>query len=224
MSSVDRARILSKVSVDQLFDVFTTLDFKDRNIYGNYLAQTYYYVHQVTRVLSFAAGKCDIKTQLNLHERLLNSLKEESNHDLLAKNDLEYLGFNLEMFPEQMETRNFFESIFYTIETYGPNALLGYFFPQEGLASNKLTPLYQQLKDLYGEEATTFLKEHCILDVKHYHNALKLLDLCTEEELKAIEIGIRRSTELYKSILLAIPQMTKNFKSIIEPMSYVQTI
>lgn len=205
----------AQASIEHIFKVFEEIDFSNDLLYADWLAQTYYYVHQVSRVLCFAAGKCDIKSNLIIHKKLLASLSEEGDHDVLAKNDLENLGYTIDDFPEKMETRNFYESIFFSIDTYGPIVLFGFFLPQEGLACSKLAGIYKKVMALFGKESTTFLEEHCILDVDHYADALKLLDSLTARELKIVRDGITRSTELFTAILVSISkgQQIYSFKS-----------
>lgn len=197
-------------SVEQAYRHYGDMDLMEKELYGQWLAQTYYYVHHVTRILAFAAAKCDLYQDHDLHFRLIDSLNEEKGHDTMILNDLKALGADLETYPELIETRNFYQSLFYMVETYGPYALVGYFIPQEGLASEKLGPLYKELARQHGEEPCTFLKEHCELDIEHFNEALEFLKIIPEEKLPVIKMGMYRSAELYSRLMKAIAEKSSS--------------
>ena len=191
-------------SVEQVFENYEKIDFSNVHHYADWLAQTHHYVHHVTRALAFAISKCDLYQEKELHFRIIDHLNEERGHDLMLINDIKNLGIDIKDYPEKIETRNFYQTSFYMIETYGPYALLGYSIPLEGLACKKLPPTYLKLKSLYGESCCTFLKEHCEVDIKHFGEAIEFLNEIAPSKLSAIQIAIHRSTELYSQIMDAI--------------------
>ncbi len=191
-------------TVDIAFQNYKHINFENKKTYEEWLAQTYYYVHHVTRILAFAAAKCDLYQEEELHFRLIDHLNEEKDHDKMLLSDMNNIGMDLKDHPEKLETRNFYQSLFYMIETYGPYSLLGYFMPQEGLACLKLPALYKELSKQYGEESCTFLKEHCELDVEHFGDALEYLKTVPGNKLNAVRAGMFRSAELYSEIMSAI--------------------
>lgn len=191
-------------SVDVAFTNYENLNLEDKMVYGDWLAQTHHYVHHVTRILAFAAAKCDLYQERELHFRLIKALNEEKNHDIMAANDLKNLGLTVEQFPERMETRNFYQALFYMIETYGPYALVGYFIPQEGLSCIKLPDVYKRLVEVYGKKSCTFLMEHCELDIEHFGDALSFIKTIPENKLTIVQMGMTRSAELYADLMKSI--------------------
>ena len=204
MSTTENVLADAYQSVDVAFSGYAELELENKEVYANWLAQTHHYVHHVTRILAFAAAKCDLYQERELHFRLIKALHEEKNHDIMASNDLKNLGFNLEDFPEMMETRNFYQSLFYMIETYGPYALVGYFIPQEGLSCIKLPDIYRRLHSLHGKKACTFLMEHCELDIEHFGDALEFVKRIPTSKLPIVQIGMHRSAELYADLMKTI--------------------
>lgn len=201
MNLLEQVKFEAVRSTELIFEAYENINLYNKKNYANWLAQTFYYVRQVTRVLTFAAGKCDLDKDLEYHKMMLDSANEEGSHGVMATNDLKNLGFSLEEFPELMQTRNFFESLMYNIENYGPYALIGYFAPQEGMMARTLGPLCDNLTELYGEECTEFFRVHAKLDIEHFGESLKFFETCNENQLKAILAGIRRSTELYIDLI-----------------------
>lgn len=199
-------------TVAQAFENYSDMDLKQKDVYSDWLCQTYYYVHHVTRILAFAASKCDLYQDHELHFRLIASLNEEKDHDTMILNDLKNMDVQLEHFPEKIETRNFYQSLFYMVETYGPYAIVGYFIPQEGLACLNLGPIYKELKNVYGDKCCSFLKEHCILDITHFGDALKYLERLPESKLPIISMGAFRSAELYAALMKAISTNVNDVK------------
>lgn len=205
MSTANRVTRRIESYLEEIAKIYQDeMDLMNPEVYGNWLAQTYYYVRQVERMLSFAASKCPIPEQNDLQKQLIQSLKEEMHHDKMVLRDLKSFGYTLNDFPELLETRNFIQSLIYMIETWGPVVLIGYFMPQEGLACTKLISTYHKLRNHYGDKATEFLKVHCALDVDHYKEGIEYIKSLPESELLIVEKGVERSGELYLEMMKTI--------------------
>src|SRR5690606_24416532 len=70
-----------------------------RKVYGDWLAQTYYYVRHSTRLLAAAAARFPLDERGSaLHYRFAAHIGEEKRHEQLALHDLQQLGFTLAEF------------------------------------------------------------------------------------------------------------------------------
>jgi hypothetical protein len=171
--------------------------------YGNWLAQTYFYVRRVTHVLAAAAARTSPDEGL-LHNHLLSGITGEKDHDALAIGDLEDLGFRIENFREHPLTKAFYQTLFYMIDTAGPVAILGYFFVLEGLAGTRGEPIYQQLLKAYDGRAVSFVKEHVILDQEHYPSSLRLLERLDASQLRIVSDSTQLAGPLYRYMVATI--------------------
>ena len=175
----------------------------DRERYALWLAQTYYYVRRVTHVLTAAAARTGIDDS-ELHAHFLRSIVEERDHDALATHDLHELGFQIDSFPEHPLTTAYYQTLVYMVEHEGPAAILGYFLVLEGLAGEQGRDLFEQVARQYGEGATTFLKEHVVLDADHFPAALALLDNLAAHHLGVVRDSAALGAAIYRRMIAAI--------------------
>lgn len=202
-SSLKNCRATADNAVDDVYSHYDDFPWDNPHAYGNWLAQTYYYVRHATRVLSYAAARCPIERE-PLHRVFLQGIKEEVDHEILAENDLKTLGYSLKNFPELTETALYHQSLRYAIDTDGSAALLGYFLPLEGLAAVKMTKEVEWLNKELGPKACSFLNVHCKLDVSHYDEGLKLLESLTPTEIDVVQRNIEFSKQAYINIVESI--------------------
>lgn len=173
-----------------------------RDAYGDWLAQTYYYVSHSTRLLASAAARFALDGRGNaLHQRFGKHIAEEDRHELLALHDLETLGFSIDQFRERDATRMFYEPQYYKVEHQDPLALFGYILPLEAIAVSKGKWLLERVDALYGRGAGSFLRVHAAEDVEHLEKAFAALDGITAEQSRLIETNLRQSTQAYLGIL-----------------------
>ncbi len=178
------------------------IDWSKKEVYANYLAQTYYYVSHSTRLLAAAASRFN-QEDAGFHRRFLKHCQEETSHEILAKNDLESLGFDLLSFPELAETRMFYEPQYFKIEHKDPIALLGYILPLEIIACTECPKLFKRVKDAWGVKCASFLKVHGEEDPDHVDKALELLNLISSQRLKLVEENFRQTVKSFSLLLLA---------------------
>lgn len=186
-------------SLETIHQCYSTFPWYEKRAYAQYLAQIYYYVDHATRLLGLGAARCKLNEE-KFHMHFIRNIHEEKNHEEMAKRDLKCLGFKIKDFPELPETSAYYQTLYYMIDNDGPVALLGYFIPLEGLASERLPVVYNYLVSLFGAEACSFLKEHCVLDKSHFAQGLKFLENCNDEQLQVVDKAIVLSTHLYCGI------------------------
>ncbi|MEZ4744052.1 MAG: iron-containing redox enzyme family protein [Bdellovibrionota bacterium] len=194
--------------INSIHELLQQVEWENPDSYGQWLAQTYYYVLQATRLLSYAASRCSFE-QEEMHRSLLKGAAEEMGHELLALNDMKALSLDIESFSELPETAAYHQTLYYAIDHDGPIALLGYFLPLEGVASLRMRPIYEKLCQSYTRKAASFLQVHCELDVNHFEEGINELESLTAEQREVVRRNVSISVQLYKSIVLRIIQANK---------------
>jgi len=219
MNSTLNAKIVFNemlTAIDQISLACEKFAWQDEATYANWLAQSFYYVSWTTRQLALASAKTKPGSEDTLHWRFIEEAKEEKKHELLALKDLKSLGYDLNMFPELPHTAFFYQSLSYMIENEHPVAILGFSLTLEGFAAKKAHIFYPQVLASHGQEASTFMRLHCELDVEHFNNALPHLENCPQHLLPIISRGIQLCTAIYCGILNDIT-MNQNAKKHAQP-------
>jgi hypothetical protein len=177
----------------------------ERGAYGDWLAQSYYYVRHSTRLLAAAAARFPHTARGDLlHQRFGKHIGEEDRHELLALHDLKSLGFTIDEFPEHDATRMFYEPQYYKVEHQDPLALFGYILPLEGIAVSKGTWVLARTDVLYGRAAGTFLRVHAEDDVAHLEQAFAVLTDITPEQSSLVSGNLRQSAAAYCGMLASL--------------------
>ena len=177
-----------------------TFPWENKTAYGNWLAQTYYFVRHTTSFLGLTASRFG-HWRRDLQYRQIHHLRGEANHDLLLLKDLEVLGLNLEVFPELAETASLYQSQYYFIEHEHPAAHYAYAFFLEGLAATKIELFYGRLERTYSPDAYGFLRVHMIEDRDHFEEGLSALDFLSEPEVDAFRRNLHQTAYLYIQML-----------------------
>jgi thiaminase len=173
-----------------------------RRAYGDWLAQTYYYVRHSTRLLAAAAARFPLDERGSaLHYRFAAHIVEEKRHEQLALRDLQQLGLSLEEFTERDATRMFYEPQYYKIEHQAPAALFGYILPLEAIAATQGKQISAAVIAAFGPKCDAFLRVHGEDDVEHLEKALRIIDSVPEAERGMIAQNLRQSTSAYCQIL-----------------------
>jgi hypothetical protein len=184
---------------------FHKFDWSNKTAYSDMMAQVFYYVDHATSVLAYSAAKTTPE-QKQLHQAFLHGIDEEGGHEDLAKNDIESLGYKLDQFPERIETSLYYQSLYYHIFKYGPDALIGYFSVLEGLAAVGLKKFWPTLTKIYKTESLTFLDEHIIKDQEHYFEGLERIAMMPESnQIQICKIG-EFSARVFRPIVDAVIQ------------------
>jgi thiaminase len=189
-----------QIHLNELDRAFEATPWRDKAIYGAFLAQTNYYVSHSTRLLALAASRFRFSEE-PLHRRFIKHATEEMSHETLALRDLKSLGFALRQFPEFPSTRAFYQTQYYMIEHVSPWSFWGYILMLEGLAVTKGPWLYNEIKQHHGEKAGSFVKVHAAEDVGHMADAEKAMQSLPEQERPLVIEQIANSCFHYCSML-----------------------
>jgi hypothetical protein len=174
----------------------------DRATYGDWLAQTYWYVRHSTRLLAASAARFGHDDLGNaLHVRFAAHMGEEKRHELLALHDLKAIGLELEAFPERPSTRAFWEPQYYKIEHVNPVALFGYILALEAMSAAHGPSVFEQVSTAHGSAAATFLKLHAHDDEDHVAKAVAMLEHVDARGRADIEQNLEQSTFSYLTLL-----------------------
>ncbi|WP_406699891.1 iron-containing redox enzyme family protein [Singulisphaera sp. Ch08] len=153
-----------------------------------------------------AAAHCSLDVDRRLHLACMEHAQDEKNHEQLALNDLEQLGYSLDAFPELPDTAQLYQSQYYLIEHVNPAALYGSILYLEGLASTIGPEVLQRVTNSHGQAAVAFLYEHVSLDKEHIKKALDVASQCRPEQLSSIIWSLRQKKTIYLHILESISQ------------------
>jgi hypothetical protein len=188
--------------VAQLSDGLEAFPWDHARAYGDWLAQTYYYVRHSTRLLAASAARfsCDERGNM-FHHRFGAHLAEEKKHELLALHDIKSVGFDLASFSEHHVTRMFYEPQYYKVEHLNPIVLLGYILALEAMSASKGKWVLDRVTAGHGDNCAAFLKVHAEDDVEHVQKALRVLEGVSAEESALIERNLRQSTFGYLAML-----------------------
>ena len=188
------------------------MDIKNIRIYGNYLAQTFYYVSHSTRLLAFAAGTMK-REQENHFRRFIRHIAEESAHEVLAEKDLSDLGLKPHDFLQLPETRALWESQYYKVLHESPLSFMGYIIALEYFASSHLPSFLKKLEAIYGTKARRFIKLHAEEDPDHIEKALVLTESLPKVEQDLIYVNLKQTALTYTAMVEACTR-DMNVKSV----------
>jgi hypothetical protein len=203
-SASDIARQIRR-ALDWLGPHVSDFPWSERRAYGDWLAQTYCYVHHSTRLLACAAGRFPINERGDsLHQRFARHMIEEKKHEKLCIQDLKALGWSVAEFPKRHATRMLYEPQYFKIEHHDPTALFGYILLVEALgAVGEGRSLLDTLRNAHGEGCMSFVRLHVEQDPGHLENAA-IVDGCDHEQLWLIEQNVWQTAHAYAALLREI--------------------
>lgn len=148
------------------------LDWTNREVYKEFIAQVYYFVCHSTRMLGSAMSQT---TNEKYYDRLVAHISEENKHEKLALKDLQNLGGSLADYPEMGVTRAMWETQFYKIGK-SPESLLGYILALELIATRVYPEIFDSMVKQYGQKCMNFIRVHNEEDPDHVEKAASHLD------------------------------------------------
>ena len=163
--------------------------------YANYLAQTYYYVSQSSRIMSIVAGYLPQEHE-ETHKTILQHASEERGHQFAALKDLERLGYKIENYPELAETRMFWEPQYYKAQS-SPLDFYGYALMLEGTAVLAGPKILSIVEKSHGNKSCGFLRLHCEEDPAHLDMLFNLFKKYNEIELAGIKENCEQSFKAF---------------------------
>ncbi len=190
-----------QLPVELMGKTIDKMDVSNLQVYGNFLAQTYYYVSHSTRMLAFGAGLMK-RSEENHFRRFIKHISEESSHEILAERDLQDLGMKPTDFYHLPETHALWEPQYYKMLHEGPLSLMGYIIALEYFSCTHLPAVYKRIQEAHGTKAGRFIKLHAEEDPDHIQ--------------KAIELTSTLSPELQETILVNIVQTSKTYSLMVE--------
>ncbi len=208
MEQIESIESLLKKSLKTVEDVYDKFPWQDKNAYGNWLAQTFYFVSHSTRLLCASAARFSL-SQHKLHQRYVEHLSEEKGHEVLAKNDLKNLGFSAEEFPELAPTAAFYQSQYFMIEHIHPSALFGYILVLEGISVSRGKQALALTEEAFGRKCSTFWHVHANEDEDHLPKALAQIEGMQGLEREAVIKSMIQSADMYVRILKTIELQSK---------------
>lgn len=189
-----------QIHLNELDDAVRATPWREKSVYGAFLAQTYYYVSHSTRLLALAASRFKF-TEEKIHRRFVRHATEEMSHETLALRDLKNLGLSLDHYREFPSTRAFYQTQYYMIEHVSPWSFWGYILMLEGLASTKGAWLFNEIKRHHGDGAASFVKVHAAEDVGHMAEAEQALRSLPDQERPLVVEQIANSCFFYGAML-----------------------
>lgn len=183
--------------VQKLIKTINDIDLRDRDVYMNWLAQTYYYTSNSERLLRTFAEDSNIE---GVKQRWLAHADEESGHENLALSDLKKMGGRLEDFPELQITKDLYEKQLPISKKTNGIAPFGWALALEGMAANINEDYVIDIMVKHGKNATRFAKVHAEEDEDHIVKALEMVSQLGDN--KEIEDNIKLTTDIYCELLL----------------------
>ncbi len=185
-------------------DYFKTLDFSDKEIYANWLAQTYYFVSHSVRLMSLAASKLPIDSAVG--RRMLAHIGEEKGHHTVALKDLEAMGKKMSDYPAFGVTSAFYQSQYYKVMFEHPYHLLGQILMLEAFSVQVGPGMYDVIKNAHGEKACKFVKIHAYEDVDHVDKAMLTIKSFPPDQQAGATENFYQACEMYYNILRTVQE------------------
>lgn len=185
-----------------VLDYFRTLDFADRDVYANWLAQTYYFVSHSVRLSALGASRLHIDHPLS--KRMVAHTREESGHHLIAKRDIEALGRDLRDYPQLGVTSAFYQAQYYVVLFEDPAHLIGQILMLEAVSVELGSWMYDLVQRTFGEKASTFVKVHAHEDQDHVQKAIAAVKALPPAQREGVVKNFNQACEMYSLILRSI--------------------
>ncbi len=181
----------------------SNINWSNKNVYGNWLAQSYYFVRHSTRLLNLSATNTSFE-QENYHRRLGAHISEEQGHEDLALTDLKKLGLSIADFSELTSNKLFYRNQYFGCSKISPFYLMGYILFLEGFAVYHGKHILDNVVATFGTRSSNFIRVHVEEDGDHLEDALKQIENLNEIDKKAVLESLEMSYELYRNILFEV--------------------
>lgn len=171
-------------------------NFEDTYQYALFLSQAYYFVKHSTPMLALSAAlSIDNRAY---HIRCIEHLGEEKGHDKMLLNDLKFMGYKLEDFPEFSMTKALYQTQYYWIEHKSARSFLGYIVLLEGLAVYSGKKILKRVEKFKGK---SFIDNHSKDDVEHLEKAFKEIDSLPQGEQELAVENCELAAQIYIAML-----------------------
>jgi thiaminase len=193
-------------------DEVSKFPWHDAQAYSDFLAQTFYFVKESTKLLLLAAAYSPMNSKLQF--RFNDHAREERGHEKLLRMDLDHLGLKVENLPEHPATSSFYQPQYYWIQHNDPRAFFGYVLFLEGAAVHFGPRVYEKVVAAHGKSAGHFLKAHGHEDVEHVEKAMKEISQMEPEVLAKIEHNFKQASAMYLRILQSCAASASSVKTL----------
>jgi hypothetical protein len=191
---------------DLLRQAVKAFPWEKQDCYAGWLANSYLYVNNSTRILALAAGYMPFH-RTDASNRFIKHAAEERGHEKLLENDLNNLGRGPDSCEVTLEMRLYYQSLYYWISPLGnPIGLIGWILSLEGLATKMGPWIYNTIERAHGAKACSFMKVHSDADPDHLNKAFLLIQSHSNDELAVVGQSLRQYSEQYVKVLTAIAQ------------------
>ena len=203
------------MSFEQLKKVFnetqkelvqTTQNFSwtDRDSYASWIACSYNYVENSTRLLALAGGMMP-SDKTAFSNRFIAHAAEEKGHEKLLANDIKGLGLSLDVVKPTFEMQVYSRSLSYWVSPNGnPIGLIGWVLSLEGVAASIGPKVYEQTFKKFGPKATSFLKVHAEDDPDHLEKALNIAKELKPDDMAIVSDSLKMYSYQYQKVLYSI--------------------
>jgi len=184
---------------------FEKTNWEQKEIYSNWLAQSYYYVCHSTRLLAATASRFGVDRD-QYHTQLTQHIHEERFHERIAIADLKKLGKTVSEYPELTSTKSLYRSAYYLVERVHPVCFYGYVFYLELLPQLGGKNVIEIAQRCFGNNTTKFIEVHVNEDPKHVETYFDLLETMPNEEKKLVLEGFFSTHDNYQIMMKEILQ------------------
>lgn len=177
---------------------------ENKKAYALWLANSYEYAFNSTRLLALAAGTMPSHLT-KISNRFVVHASEEKGHEKLLENDIKNLGYSLSQLPVTSEMSLYYRSLYFWMTPAGQAVgLLGWILSLEGLAAISGPWLFQQTLKFHGEKCSSFLKVHSDADPDHLEKAFEITKNLNDSEIQTVIESVKMYSEQYNKILTSI--------------------
>ena len=199
------------IKIESSKQLLLSLDWSNREMYGEWLAQTYFFVKHTIGFLGTQVTKFNLTSESSLVS-ILEHFREEQGHDKLILNDLRKLNFTVSDFREYPETRAFYQSQYFWIDYRNADAHLGYSLFLEGLASKIGPELFTKITEKQGKDCASFIKVHALADQDHFMEGCAQLKHLSPDVLMWVRENLEQSAAVYEMLVTKIKNKYQGHK------------
>lgn len=192
--------------IQQMAPIVLEYPWDNPEFYQNWLAQTYFIVRHTSHFICMSAAIVPVENRAE-HYHMIEHLKEEENHDLLLKSDLDFFDRSITEFSELPQTSLVWQNLYYWLSIRKPRSILGHSLCIEGLAGYIGKDLTQKLNKFYPSQACQFLEVHFEADKKHFEQGLELIQKFPQEDISDIFLVQKQSMILYLNMMEKIKHL-----------------
>lgn len=194
---------------DLLIAEINRFPWHDKMAYAQWLANTYHYAFNSTRVIALGAGTMPPHLT-KVSNRFIQHAAEEKGHEKLLENDVKALGLDINLVPVSSVMQVYYRSLYYWVSAAGnPVGLFGWILSLEALAANAGGHVLAEVKKHHNPKSCSFLNVHSDADPEHLDKALDAVSFLSESELKIVAESLKMYSENYVRLLSEISEGAK---------------